>query len=52
MNMPLVIAARLFDLADDVLWSVADSLHGEILSPIKPVEASHSRWTNFLGRRT
>jgi len=40
-----------FELADDLLGCVADSLHGEVPGPVWPDEDSHSPWTNFQGPR-
>ena len=40
-----------FELADDLLWSVADSFNREVLGPAWPVEDSHSPWIDFRGPR-
>ena len=40
-----------FDLADDLLSSVADSFHGGVSGPVWLDEGSHSPWTDRLGPR-
>jgi hypothetical protein len=36
-----------FELADDLLSCVVDSLHGGVPGPVWPDEDSHSPWTSF-----